>query len=193
MAAHGALLVRSEHGSTFFRRATSNISFHRVPFLEIGIGGSVPCNCVIELQGHPGTGKTFSLCEMAIEALVSSGSPDSSVAKRTVLWFDADLKFNPSCLIKCAERTVAAPGCTVAFEALLGRILVFKPSDLLQLVATLQGLRLGVDLESTAKIGNPIMVIVDGVSPLFASSRAAGDAVPNMFDQARSFVPLRRC
>lgn len=190
---HAAPSGRSEHGSTFFRRTTSNISFHRVPFLELGIGGAVPYNCVIELHGHPGTGKTFSLCEMAIEALVNSGSEDSSATKRTVLWFDADLKFNHNCLMKCAERTVAAPGCPVKFEELLSRILLFKPSDLLQLVATLQSMRLGAYPESALKIGNPIMVIVDGVSPLFASSRAAGDAIPNMFDQACLPMMLQRC
>ena len=180
---HGVPSGRSEYGSSFFRRTTSNMSFHRVPFLEIGIGGTVPCNCVIELHGHPGTGKSLSLCEMAVEALVSSGPSDSSVARRTVLWFDADLKFNPNCITKCAERAVAVPGCAVNFEELLSRILVFKPSDLLQLVATLQSIRLGAVSESFAAIGNPIMVIIDGVSPFFASSRAAGDAVPNMFDQ----------
>ena len=174
---------RSELGSSFFRRTTSNLSFQRVPFLEIGIGGTVPCNCVIELHGHPGTGKSFSLSEMAVEALVNSGSTDSSVSQRTVLWFDADLKFNPNCILKCAERAVAASGCTVKCEELLGRIIVFKPSDLLQLVATLQSMRLGANLESFSSIGIPVMVILDGVSPLFACSRAAGDAAPNMFDQ----------
>ncbi len=179
---------RSEQGSSFFRRTTSNLSFQRVPFLEIGMGGTLPCNCVIELHGHPGTGKSFSLSEMAVEALVNSGTTDSSALQRTVLWFDADLKFNPNCISKCAERAVEASGCTVDVEELLGRIIVFKPSDLLQLVATLQSMRLGADLENFSSIGIPVMVIIDGVSQLFASSRAAGDAAPNMFDQVMTLL-----
>ncbi len=180
---HGVPSGRSEEGSSFFRRVTSNMSFQRVPFLEIGIGGTIPCNCVIEIHGHPGTGKTFSLSEMAVEALINSGPSDSSVSQRTVLWFDADLKFNPDCIIKSARRALNASGSALNFEELLGRIIVFKPSDLLQLVATLQGMRLGAKVESFESIGIPIMVVVDSLSPLFASSRAAGDAAPNMFDQ----------
>jgi hypothetical protein len=184
---HGVPSGRHEQGSSFFRRTTSNLSFHRVPFLEIGIGGTIPCNCVIELQGHPGTGKSFSLSEIAVEALVSSGCTDSSVAPRTVLWFDTELKFNPNCIMKCAEKAAAAPGCTVSLEELLGRIIVFKPSDLLQMVATLQGMRLGAACDSFSKIGVPIVVIVDGISPLFSTSRSAGDA-PNLFDQASTLL-----
>jgi hypothetical protein len=175
-------VIRSEQGGSFFRRTTSCLSFNRVPFLEAGMGGSVPCNCVIELHGHPGTGKSFTLSEMAVEALVSGGST-ASADQRTVLWFDADLKFNPDCIMKCAKRASSASGCTLTFDELLSRVLVFKPSDVLQLVATLQGMRLGADLGTFPDIGIPIMVIVDGVSPLFVSSRAAGDATHSMFDQ----------
>ena len=174
---------RSEQGSSFFRRTTSNMSFRRVPFLEIGTGASIPCNCVIELHGHPGTGKTFSFSEMAVEALISSGSAGSKGSQRTVLWFDADLKFNPNCIIKCAERAAGDFSGDADFEDILSRIIVFKPADVLQLVATLQSMRLGAGYDDFADIGIPIMVIVDGVSPLFCSSRAAGDTAPNMFDQ----------
>ena len=180
---HVVPVGRSELGSSFFRRTNSNLNFHRVPFLEIGTGGSIPCNCVIELHGHSGTGKSFSLSEMAVEALVNSGSGGSKGAPRTVLWFDADLKFNPNCIIKCVERAAVDFNGDANFEDILKRIIVFKPADVLQLVATLQSMRLGADFDDFAEIGIPIMVIVDGVSPLFVSSRASGDFAPNMFDQ----------
>ena len=185
-------VIRSEQGGSFFRRTTSCLSFNRVPFLEAGMGGSVPCSCVIEIHGHPGTGKSFTLSEMAVEALVSCGST-ASADQRTVLWFDADLKFNPDCVMKCAKRASSASGCTLAFDELLSRILVFKPSDVLQLVATLQGMRLGADLGTFPDIGIPIMVIVDGVSPLFVSSRAAGDATHSMFDQVPRILKAGYC
>jgi hypothetical protein len=184
--------VRSEQGGSFFRRTTSCLSFNRVPFLEMGMGGSVPCSCVIELHGQPGTGKSFTLSEMAVEALVNCGST-ASADQRTVLWFDTDLKFNPDCIMKCAKHATSAFGSTLTFEELLSRILVFKPSDVLQLVATLQGMRLGADLGSFADFGIPIMVIVDGVLPLFLSSRAAGDSTHSMFDQVPHFLIAADC
>jgi hypothetical protein len=184
---------KSELGSSFFRRTASNLVLNRVPFLEAGIGGNVTGNCVIELHGHAGTGKTFTLCEIAVEAIINnSGSADCSVNPRTVLWFDADFKFNPSCIIKCAKKIIAESKCTLNEEELLSRIIVFKPAGLLQLVATLQGIRLNAYHGSFPEIGSPVTVIVDGISPMYSSSRAAGETAPSMFDQVFEF-PAFHC
>jgi hypothetical protein len=156
---HVVPVGRPELGSSFFRRTNSYLNFRRVPFSEIGSGGSIPCNCVIELHCHSGTGKSFSLREMAVDALVNSGSGGSKGAPRVTRapYFGSTMTSNstPICIIKCAERAALYFNGDANFEDILKRIIVFKPADELQLVATLQSMRLAPILTILLKLASP--------------------------------------